>query len=168
MSMRTWTQEGIGFSIEECDEYKVAAFIAENAGAVTEAGILKGWGADRLRKELVGLTQGFPDGDEADREDIREWLDEYIGDGMQTYGANAVAAAINAKEGTAMFAGCSGQEDCGTEASVIYEAGYPYQMTERDKALTREGIEGILRKYADALGLKDGGRIGDLELEYFG
>ena len=71
---------------------------------------------------------------------------------------------------TTMFTGPCADEGCDTKESLIYEAGYPFGMTERDKSLAYEDIVEILKKYGFLMGMSesDAAGIDYLTLEYYG
>ena len=78
----------------------------------------------------------------------RDWIDDYNGDGGYGFFALFVQAIQEQEKGfePGYFQG----ED---EEAVMYPAGMPWDMTEREKAMSEEDMTAIFRKYLTELGV---------------
>ena len=151
MSMQTSTLNGIGFPIEQLAQRKIRQFILKNKDELHPN--------RETADSLMELSQHD--------EDISM---EYLNELFDFHLAEALAEIINSLESTTMFSGPGTDEGCGTKESMIYEAGYPFGMTARDKSLTYEDIIEILKKYGLLMGMSeaDATEIDYLTLEYYG
>lgn len=110
--------------------------------------------------ELMAFT-----GDE-DEEDLDELFEDYEPDRHGGYGTGTVIANIMCRETYVTFAFHHSDDECDTDASIVFEQTYPWWYNETEKNLTERKLYEICLKYMDELGIK--GAPEHLELEYWG
>ncbi|MBR6163395.1 hypothetical protein IKQ26_05870 [bacterium] len=101
--------------------------------------------------------------------DIKEFLEDYITDndtGLTNGGiATYLKYMIEQKENVYMTV-CS---DDNENTYLIYETGYPWNLTEQERALTQEKLEEIITKYfSDLVGRSETLKFDGFEVEQYG
>ncbi len=157
MSMHTWTVSGIGFELFTGNNYtKVIEFLQEHREAV------KDFFKDTCR---VDVDAFFEEADEKWFEMTDEEREEFIRDRLESIPAQVVAHIIDIETGYTGFVGEPRDED--QTDMVLWEPYYPWQMNERDKEITEEKLESILKEYAEKLGANPES-VGNQTLSYCG
>lgn len=93
--------------------------------------------------------------EEEKRDDFMEDLADIEWEFTEDRLSEVVAAAMNEETGYACFSGYASCSDCDTEMAVGYEVSYPWLMTPKDKAASREEIAEVLKKYGEELGITE-------------
>ena len=154
MSMRAWTEDGYGFTIDRltktgdnlersvktAEDFKpVLKFICDNLDLVMDAD-------SEPRDEIYACRTPY---------EYYEFMDQYP--------SETIAEIINRREGTSCFSGFPPDEtsyvcrDLGvriiSEERVGVAKCFPWQFNKNDKVLSEEDLRGILVKYAKMLGI---------------
>ena len=162
MSSRSWTESGIGFPIFTGDNcYNVLEFFKNHEDS------FKAVFGEKTHKEVFCALDQLEEAAEIDGEMDEEIMCEGFDDIFDYNTADFIASIINYECGIKGIQGFQSDGDCGTEETVMYTAGFPWQMSDKEKNLTSEMIEDILKKYAKELAIPEE-EIGDQLLEYYG
>jgi len=98
--------------------------------------------------------------------DLENFFEEYSCDLTGTQGAGAVIANVMTRETGIRFVYCQPDGDCDTDASVVFEENYPWNLNEREQSLSMEELMYICKTYMQELGIE--GEPDFLNLEYYG
>ena len=138
MSMRSWSEEGFGFPLfNGKNERKVYHFLCDH-------GLFDG-----DQEEFLEAIED-PDGD------MNDVFWEFIGEPASW----RIGSEISRLEGLTVVRGYNSCSDTDQEEMIGIEPAYPWEMNEKDLALTKEKAVSILKKYALVLGI-------DAEPDYF-
>lgn len=152
MSMRSSFIYGYGFECA-CEDTKLINFIKNHKESFCQS-----------EKEQV-LYDTMPEKTEEEYE-LEDFFSGYACDVNTQEGIGAVIANIIARETDIRFLYAPPDGDCDTEAAVVFEMCYPWNLNETEKNLTEEKLYEICKKYMDELEIED---IPDyLSLEYYG
>ena len=156
MSMRIYTVTGIGFILFNGENGKdIVNFIRNHKNSLYNVYQLKT--AEEILSAVEEIDLNFDDNE------VMNALDEIF----DFHTSETIANIINHEQ---EIIGVCGNNSCGdtdVEENILYEPGYPWQMTEKEKTLSREDIEEILMSYAKELGVNPK-TVDELELEYCG
>lgn len=152
MSMQSSFIYGYGFNCD-CDDEKLIDFVKAHKKT-----FCKSETEIKLYEEMLKDTEN--------EYDLEDFFMEYSCDSNCMEGNGAVIANIMSRETGIRFIYCQPDGDCDTSASVVFEEGYPWQLNETEKELTKEKLAGICKKYMDELGIT--GTPDYLSLEYYG
>lgn len=142
MSMQGWSESGYGYALfNGKNDKKVVDFIAKSQGY-----------DDEERDRLSNMD---------DREAVEE-IEEMTGDFCE----ESVAKFINEQEGISCMCWYMSCAETETEPHIGICTSYPWKFNEKDRELTAEKADEILKKYGEMLGIDEDPEYFDLE--YFG
>ena len=151
MSMKSSFIYGFGFNCD-CKEEKLIDFVKTHKEAFCRSDKEK-----KLYENMLDYT--------ASEYDLEEFFEDYCCDNTALNGNGAVIANIMSRETGIRFEYCQPDDACETLASVVFGAGYPWQLNEVEKNLTEEKLSNICKRYMDELGITDDPDY--LNLEYY-
>lgn len=133
MSMCSWTEEGYGIPLWTGNNFRnVVDFIVSHEFS------------DITTNDLSVLESICEEQDEFE-------LECFLNDPASYW----VAEIINNLEGTEIFSGFRECGDTDQEQYVGVSPRYPWNLSVRDRQLTREEVDKILNKYATLLGIEE-------------
>ena len=153
MSMRNYSCYGYGFSIENASnidlikEIVKGSFSAEDVEEMKEAIDM----SQNVGELIANIEYEMHLVDESISMLVAEWMNsnkELNPDGIR-------------------FSGFGSQYDCGTEESVLFTEGFPWQFTEAELKLKATDVEHLTAKFAKLLGIPDID-VNYQTLEYYG
>lgn len=153
MSMHSYSCYGYGFSIENASNIDLIKEIVKGSFSPEDV---------EYMKEAIDKSQNV--GELIANIEYREMLlDESI--------SMLVAEWMNNNKELnpdgIRFAGFAAQYDCGTEESVLFTEGFPWQFTEAELKLKPTDVEHLTAKFAKLLGIPDID-VNYQTLEYYG
>ena len=166
MSQTTSVVYGRGFEIADATFGNILQFIANHKSTLYNLNV-----DDSIIDKAVKLLE---DVDFDDIEDVED-LDEELYDALQALSDNDITwfrlgdivAFIIATETDISFEFSVSQDDCMGEASILLPDLKPWFYSEKEKSLTEEQFDEILKPYISELEL-DPNSIDNLEIEYYG
>lgn len=151
MSMQSSFIYGYGFPCE-CQRSRLCGFIESH-----KSSFLRNDEEKELYDRMIHMN---------DFSEIDEVFESYSCDNTGREGVGAVIANIMSRETGIRFAYCPENDECDTEASIVFAEGYPWQLNENEKRLTEEKLSDICKEYMDELRITDDPDY--LNLEYYG
>lgn len=145
--MKSWTVTGYGVNIEVIDVVDIndkLVFIKKYLPDVYKT--LQDEIQYQYNKGLLDLTN---------TSEYIDYCNQWIADYKNAYGEKGFGAifadAMDINEPNFNVECCSGDEDC----AVIYVNCPPWEMTVREKQMTREDMEDVFMKYLNDLGISE-------------
>lgn len=146
MSMRTSIIYGFGFH-SDCEPAKFVEFLKKHKESFCETPE-----ENKIFSELMEKTNNgteMPDIDDI----IINLFDHYSCRLSCNEGYGAAISNVMSRETDIRFSYRSPDDSCDTYAAVIFEETFPWNLNEKEKALTNEEITNICEKYAEELGI---------------
>lgn len=152
MSMNSSFIYGYGFSCT-CDETSVRRFIKNHKEIFCQS--------DKEYMQYQELID-----DVGNHLDLEEFFADYECETNGLSGIGAVIANIMSRETGIRFLYAVADDECGTEASVVFEQGLPWNFNEVEQKLTEDRLEEICKGYCKELHINNAPDF--LALEYYG
>lgn len=169
MSQSTSIVYGRGFEAEDLNFGNTLKFIFGHSKTLYNFENLKAEAVDNVVRAIdkLNLVEINSTEDIDGNEDLLDALSELTNNDIDWYALRDVIANIIAEETGLTIEFSISQEDCEGKASILLPELMPWSYNEKERALTEESFDEILKPYIIELGLNPDS-IDDLKIEYYG